>query len=317
MGIKIVREESDTPNIRNTDDFVSIRYAYGNQNGYVIGKGNELDITQVDAKNINIGSGRLVVQGVEVDIDANGVNIAFDDLSQTGDVYVSVYCKVNVALNEVVVEKMFDMVDYPVIEEGDDLTEKSSGIANIILAHVHFQNGSILSIEKKVNSIQYTSGITVENSKKVNNLEIKSDENGVLKIGDVIIPQKKLLWQDSVNVAGNSNTLIIPDTSIVNGRFIEVVFEDSNIIYSKKFVISQPQSTMPLLQWETNFEFMYDIKVGDGYMIKKTIYFTLQKSTGNSGLFCRSDSITYAHTNLVYNTEYPMCTLLAIYEVIE
>ena len=220
MGIKIVREESETPNIRNTDDFVSIRYAYGNQNGYVISKGNELDITQVDAKNINIGSGRLVVQGVEVDIDANGVNVAFDDLSQTGDVYVSVYCKVNVALNEVVVEKMFDMVDYPVIEEGDDLTEKSSGIANIEIAHIKLSNGAIVSINKTIKPIEYS-------------LVITKDENGVLMVGDTIIPQKKILWeipQDPMDSNNNTWNISlaqqyaeIPYADIFKNKTLEII----------------------------------------------------------------------------------------------
>lgn len=35
----------------------------------------------------------------------------------------------------------------------------------------------------------------VPNAEKVNDLEITKDENGVLKIGGIIIPQKKLLWE--------------------------------------------------------------------------------------------------------------------------
>ena len=39
---------------------------------------------------------------------------------------------------------------------------------------------------------------SAKNAIKVNNLEIKCDENGVLKIGDTIIPQKRVLWEGSV-----------------------------------------------------------------------------------------------------------------------
>lgn len=304
MGIKIVREPSETPNINNIDDFVPFRYAYGNQDGYVIGKGNEVNIEQVDTKSVLIKSGRFVVQGVEVDINANGEAVDFDDVPQNSDVFVTVYAEVNLDTNSVNIEKVFDTVDYPVVDKGDDLTHITNGTANIEIAHIKLSNGSIVSVNKVIKAIEYS----------LNNTK---DQNGILRAGEIIIPQKKLLWQDSVNVAGNSNTLILSDTRMVNGRFIEVVFKDSDITYSKKFAISQPQSTMPLLRWETNFEFMYDIKVGDGEMIKKTIYFTLKQSTGDSGLFCRSDSIIYAHTNLVRDTEYPTCTLLAIYEIIE
>ena len=45
MAIEMVRIPSETPNISNTDDFVGLRYAYGNQNGYVIGKGQECSPT--------------------------------------------------------------------------------------------------------------------------------------------------------------------------------------------------------------------------------------------------------------------------------
>lgn len=40
-----------------------------------------------------------------------------------------------------------------------------------------------------------TSANNAANSSAVNNIELVKDENGVLKIGDVIIPQKKLLWE--------------------------------------------------------------------------------------------------------------------------
>lgn len=33
------------------------------------------------------------------------------------------------------------------------------------------------------------------NATKINNLEIKLDENGVLKYGDIVIPQRKLIWR--------------------------------------------------------------------------------------------------------------------------
>ena len=234
MGIKIVREPSETPNINNIDDFVPFRYAYGNQDGYVIGKGNELRVSKIDEKNILIASGRLVVQGVEVDIDANGVVANFDDVSQNGNIFVLVYAKVNLGTNQVDIEKIFDTVDYPVIEEGDDLTEKSNGIANIILAHVQLLNGHIVNVTKKVKAIEYTNNITVknaENSKKVNNLEIKQDENGVLRIGDIIIPQKKLLWSGKVSISSNSFNefkYIWGQTQLKKTTIIEVVVQDND-----------------------------------------------------------------------------------------
>ena len=44
MAIRLIRENSDTPNITNKDDARMIRYAYGGQNGYV--KGSRLRMRQ-------------------------------------------------------------------------------------------------------------------------------------------------------------------------------------------------------------------------------------------------------------------------------
>ena len=74
MSIKMVRQPSETPNITNIDDIIPFRYAYGNQNGYVKDKGNEVGYT-VNGSQFTIGSGRIVLQGVESDISASGVTI--------------------------------------------------------------------------------------------------------------------------------------------------------------------------------------------------------------------------------------------------
>lgn len=44
------------------------------------------------------------------------------------------------------------------------------------------------------NATNAENAINAENATKINNLIIEKDENGVLKIGDIIIPQKKLLF---------------------------------------------------------------------------------------------------------------------------
>lgn len=206
MGIKIVRETSETPNINNTDDFVPFRYAYGNQDGYVIGKGNEVNIEQVDTKSVLIKSGRFVVQGVEVDIDANGIPVDFDDVPQNSDVFVTVYAEVGLATNSVNMQKVFDTVDFPVVDKGDDLTHITNGTANIEIAHVKLSNGSIVSINKAIKAIEYS----------LNNTK---DQNGVLKVGEIIIPQKKLLWETENPV---TNGELFPNKIIESIEFPDV-----------------------------------------------------------------------------------------------
>lgn len=191
MAIKMVREPSETPNINNIDDIVPMRYAYGNQNGYVIGKGTEISNT-VNGLNFTVNSGRLVLQGVECDIDASGVTITIDNIATKR--YYTVYLEVNLGLDTATIKSEYDTATYPSIDAGDDLTENTTGIARLPLYQFTATSGIISEVNKVVESVKYTPDMSVANSNKVNNLEITQDENGVLKIGNIIIPQKQLLW---------------------------------------------------------------------------------------------------------------------------
>ena len=153
MAIEMVRVPSATPNISNTDDFVGLRYAYGNQNGYVINKGLECSFTPLSVK-FRINSGRLVLQGVEVDIDANGVEVAIDNVANTQ--YHTVYLKVDLSTNEAKILTMSDTSTYPTIESGDDLTQNTTGIAKMELYHFDATSGVISNVQKVVQRIDYT-----------------------------------------------------------------------------------------------------------------------------------------------------------------
>lgn len=195
MAIKLVRKPSDTPNINNIDDIVGLRYAYGNQNGYVIDKGNEISHS-VNGSTFRINSGRLVLQGVEVDIDANGIDLTVDNFATKQ--FYSVYLTVNLALNTVQIQFTVDTAGFPEIDPGDDLTKNTSGIARLELYRFTAQSGLIGEVNKVVQSIKYVEDRKVADSSKINNLELMQDKNGILKIGNIIIPQKKLLWEGSV-----------------------------------------------------------------------------------------------------------------------
>lgn len=84
---------------------------------------------------------------------------------------------------------------------------------------------------KLISNIFESDGITVKNSTKVNNLEITQDENGVLKIGDVIIPQKKLLWSGELRCDYDQDyvTLSLADKDINAGDTLEIVFHGYQI----------------------------------------------------------------------------------------
>lgn len=153
MAIEMVRIPSETPNISNTDDFVGLRYAYGNQNGYVIGKGQECSYT-ISGSKFKVNSGRLVLQGVECDINANGVEITIDNVATKK--YYTVYLQVNLGANETKILAMSDTSTYPTIESGNDLTQSTTGTATMELYHFEATSGIISNVQKVVQRIDYT-----------------------------------------------------------------------------------------------------------------------------------------------------------------
>ncbi len=153
MAIEMVRIPSETPNISNTDDFVGLRYAYGNQNGYVIGKGQECSYT-ISGSKFKVNSGRLVLQGVECDINANGVEITIDNVATKK--YYTVYLQVNLATNETKILAMSDTSGYPTIESGNDLTQNTTGTATMELYHFDATSGVISNVSKVLKAIQYS-----------------------------------------------------------------------------------------------------------------------------------------------------------------
>lgn len=222
MAIEMVRIPSETPNIANTDDFVGLRYAYGNQNGYVIDKGNECSYT-INGSNFKINSGRLVLQGIECDIDASGSSITIDNIATKK--YFTVYLQVNLALNEVKILAQSDTASYPNIEAGDDLTQNTIGTARLSLYNFEAINGIISNVQKIVNKIDYAENIKVKeaiNASTINGLPIKEDENNILKNDDTIIAQQKLIWSGEQSIAG-TQTLIFTDTKSIVGRTFKIL----------------------------------------------------------------------------------------------
>lgn len=198
MAIKMVREPSETPNINNIDDIVPMRYAYGNQNGYVIGKGNEISNT-VNGLNFTVNSGRLVLQGVECDIDAVGVTITIDNIATTR--YYVVYLQVNLGTNTASILSTYDTATYPTIDAGDDLTENTTGVARLPLYRFTATSGIISDVNKVVESIKYINiNSTIKNADGSTDGFIQ-DDNKVLKVNEEILSKKKLIFDSIVSVS--------------------------------------------------------------------------------------------------------------------
>ena len=154
MGLRMVRQPSETPNVSNIDDIIPFRYAYGDQNGYVIGRGLELK-AEPNYLTFRINSGRVVLNGVETEVDPNGVSLTIDNASEKR--YYSVYYEVNLATQTTAIKlSNYSINGYPVIESGDDLTINPSGIAKLELYRFTATNGVISDVEKVVQPIEYS-----------------------------------------------------------------------------------------------------------------------------------------------------------------
>lgn len=200
MSIKMVRKPSDTPNINNIDDIIPFRYAYGNQDGAVKNKGTEISY-RVNGNIFTILSGRLVLQGVESDIDANGVDITIDVATDTR--YYIVYYEVNLANNTTnILLSDYSNVDYPIIDKGDDLTSNSSGIARLELFRFTIINGVISNVEKLVKSIDYTGTALIGYDIDKGTIEERLERLG-FKEGSVIIASDSTTSKNSLMRQGN------------------------------------------------------------------------------------------------------------------
>lgn len=229
MAIKMVREPSETPNINNIDDIVPMRYAYGNQNGYVIGKGNEISNT-VNGLNFTVNSGRLVLQGVECDIDAVGVTITIDNIATKR--YYVIYLQVNLGLNTAQILSSYDTATYPTIDTGDDLTENTTGVARLPLYRFTATSGVISDVNKVVESIKYTEDVIIKNAK---NCVIKPDGT----FSNIIIDNNNRLFIDNIktnriiNLFNNPNkndTRTVSLNNINDGDILEITLSISKSV---------------------------------------------------------------------------------------
>ena len=168
MSVRLVRESSTTPNIANKDDARMVRYAYGGYDGIVKSYGQEL-LYNYSNGIFKVGSGRVVLQGWEVDIDASGWTLNLQ--SVTGTRYYTVYLEVNLVTEKAELKSQYSNSDYPAIEPGDDLTNAPNGIANLVLYQFKLVNGVISSIEAKVQKINYVKDFERTLTQRVTDLE--------------------------------------------------------------------------------------------------------------------------------------------------
>lgn len=190
MGLRLIRQESETPNVSNHDDARMVRYAYGGYDGYVKNRGQEIGST-VSGTSFVVLSGVISLQGWEVEVDANGVSIP-TSASVTNKTYFSVYLEVNCATDTAEIKSLTDTAGFPDIPASDDLTENTIGTARLLLYHFTATGGVIADVEKLVQEIPYgvdaLNAAQSENEQKFSEIEQRLDELG-FKEGYVALPE--------------------------------------------------------------------------------------------------------------------------------
>lgn len=255
MGLRLIRQKSETPNILSTDDARMVRYAYGGYDGVVKNRGTECGY-EASGNTFKITSGVIVLQGWEVEIDGNGWQITVDSMTK----YYAVYLEVNLSTDTAEIKSVYDTTGIPAVNVGDDLTRITNGTARMVLYTFKTTGNSILNVVKKISILDYqksvsedlyqsiesikTGGTVVGNSKQINSLELKKDSSGLLKIGDIIIPQKKLLSSSLINFNGNTKTLY--SGSDILGKIYEMEFCDSSSkdVFTRVKFYAEKESTV-------------------------------------------------------------------------
>lgn len=152
MSVKLLRKSSDLPSITNRDDASMIRYAYGGSDGVVKNFGSELSYSTLTSRFI-INSGKVVVQGWEVNVGSWELNLS----TVTGTQYHLVYLEVNIASEIASIKSTYLTDSVPSIDPGDDLTQYPNGTARIPLYSFKISSKTISSVEKKFSVLEYES----------------------------------------------------------------------------------------------------------------------------------------------------------------
>lgn len=254
MAIKMVRQPSETPNINNIDDFIPFRYAYGNQDGYVIGKGTEFD-KEIIGNTFRIKSGRAVIQGVEIEIDANGYDVIIDPIQEKR--YYLIYFEVDLSTMSVSIKTMYDNNGYPVdLGQNDDLTENSSGIAKLLIYAIETYNGVVEASHKQIKAIDYTGKALVGYDSSKGTVEERLTALG-FREGSVILGE---------NITATQNVLKRQGNYVLGHLILDVskLSDDGDYATPSQTVFTLPDNFKIIDNYRDNLQ-LFEIPFEEGY----------------------------------------------------
>lgn len=280
MSIRLVRAPSETPNIQNKDDAKMIRYAYGGYDGVVKGFGQECSYTFKNGI-FKIGSGRIVLQGWEVDIDEFGWSLDLSNVT-TGEYAYVVYLEVNLVTQQANLNYHFNLFVYPDINPGDDLTTCPDGIARIPLYKFEMNGGEIISISLVLPVIPYTKDIKESIEKGEVIAKIATYASKDISKGTIEDRLTRLGFKSGViTFAGKSYGSASYTDTENNG-----IYRQGNYVFCRIKIENKP------IKLQEN---IFGV-IPETFRPKKETYFTICATSDNflcGGLLCRVDSRGY------------------------
>lgn len=176
MGTRWIREASDTPSVSNIDDVRMIRYAYGYQDG-ILKNVSAQAAASISGSTFKLASGVIVLQGWELEIDANGWSMTVDNVATKR--YYAVYYEINLAAGAAEIKSVYSTSGTPSVDVGADLSKQTTGTARLPLYTFSAQNGVISSVVRTAELVEpWTSaGFAKEKDLKEGVIVVKTATN--------------------------------------------------------------------------------------------------------------------------------------------
>lgn len=208
MALRIVRKASNVANVSNRDDACMVRYAYGGYDGIVQGFGEECIVTGLDTNKITLHSGRIVVQGWEIDVDQQ------DFYVNATHRYNYLYLTLNLLTESAETSIIASSSISPPLSSGDDLTQNTSGTARVCICSVTVSSGLVSSILPVISTIQREKYWHETFSSQISDIHDRLQRLG-FKEGSIILPSGVAVQEGRRNNITRQGNYVIGGLDIV------------------------------------------------------------------------------------------------------
>lgn len=259
MDINILRRNGQ--NIENIDDYLVFKYAYGNKDGHT--KGLSYDVR---GNIFHIGAGRIVIQGVESDIETGGIDLELDIIAEKRFVVVYASTNMSTKTTSILTTYFKEEVNEWTNLKYDDIVTTGQGIAQLPMFTMWIENGVITDVRKKIKQIPFAEEIKVQKA-----MHSDTSTNAV-NVSGTIIDGTKATTQATSDYSRN----------VATTEFVKNVFRENTLK-----IVAQPNSQY------------YDVDYVAGY--DQYTHFAFTISATNDGVTTKKITKEIPKTSLIVN----------------